>query len=238
MSKIRYIGYSISSFLWIIITLPFLLDYRYLIGRRKMLEYFLQKVSQDPIGERLLKEAEKENINFVVRPIKIIGMANEQIRNERVIWITSKLLREFFNNKVDIKHIWFCIVHENGHLENITLLEKILKKCKYARYFSIKGCFATCLYVELLASQKGLQSLEKISGKNIKEIFPEGYVDRLLTPLFFRCQKYCIEKGILKNRCPKMKELNEMGIEIIQKGKDEWEYKISFIPCDSHAINR
>lgn len=173
----------------------------------KRFNFFLQEVERDPLLKTLLKEIGLRNINLAP-----FGLFDELLWQRKAamtaipmeITISNKIIKQFLAGKLDSKLLALALAHELGHINQSPLEEEVRKICKYQRQ---------CLYAELRATKEGYLLLEKISGKEIKEIFPQNYVIYLTQKSREQCKK-CINQGILEDKCPKIEKLKEAGVEI------------------------
>ena len=188
----------------------------------KRFNIFLQEIKQDPLIKALLKEINSQNIKLAP-----FGLFHEFLFHRKTamtaipmqIAISNKKIKRFLNDKRTRKSILLGLTHELGHLNQFFLEEYIKKICKYERY---------CLYSELRATKQGCRLLEKISGKEIREIFTKHLLNSLILTSREQCEK-CISQGILENKCPKIEELKKMGIKVDKNNKKIYVWYSIFI---------
>lgn len=170
---------------------------------------FLKGADQNPLLKAFLRKFKSRNINlspfwftdeffwerktamFALLPLKNIAISNREIK-------------KFLNKKMGSGVLLRTFAHELGHFNRSwPETEKLREERK-----GICNIERDCLYVELSADEEGFKSLKKIAGKEAAE----KHLVKMINSRFSQCKK--CRNFLAKNasKCPKIKELKEMGV--------------------------
>jgi len=182
-----------------------LTSFLYSLFVKRRLKFFIQKANEDLLLKALLKEISSRNIGVVPLELfsELIFMRKAKMSSfpASEISISNSLIKKFLKDAIDKNMILLDFGHELGHF-NQTIFAPF-GNCKIEK---------DCLYEEMLATKSGVEIIENLSQKEIKEVIQQELLSLVAPRVLKQCRK-CIS-FLIARKCPLFQELEKLGVVI------------------------